>query len=74
MVKFCKLDFLQTMHDNLPEVVINKSVSKANSVIAVTTKEYFIDKAVAYLREDLLKFVEETNIDKTIIDRQYSKF
>ena len=52
------------MHDNVPEVVINKSVSKANSVIAVTTKEYFIDKAVAYLREDLLKFVEETNIDK----------
>ena len=52
------------MHDNLPEVVINKSVSKANSVIAVTTKEYFIDKAVTYLRENLLKFVEETNIDK----------
>ena len=49
-VKFCTLDFLQTMHDNLSEVVINKSVSIANSVIAVTTKEYFIDKAVAYLR------------------------
>ena len=52
------------MHDNLPEVEINKSVSIANSVVAVTTKEYFIDKAVAYLREDLLKFVEKSNIDK----------
>ena len=52
------------MLDSLPEVVISKSVSIANSVTAVTTKEYFNDKAVAYLREDLLKFGEETNIDE----------
>ena len=52
------------MHDNLPEVVINKSVRIANSVIAVTTKVYFLDKVVAYLREDLLKLAEETNIDE----------
>ena len=31
---------------------------------AVTTKEYFIGKAVQYLREDLLKFAEEINIDE----------
>ena len=62
------------MHDNLPEVVISKSVS-TGSVTAVTTKEYFIGKAVEYLREDLLKFAEETTIDeKTIIGHQYSKF
>ena len=64
IAKFCKLDFLQPMHDNLPEVVISKSVSTAGSVTAVTTKEYFIGKAVEYLREDLLKFAEETNIDE----------
>ena len=52
------------MHDNLPEVVICKSVSIANSVTAVTTKEYFIGKAVEYFREDLLKVAEETNIDE----------
>ena len=52
------------MHDNLPEVVISKSARIANSVAAVTTKEYFIGKAVAYLREDFLKFGEETNIDE----------
>ena len=52
------------MHDNLPEVVISKSVSIANSVTAVTTKEYFSGKAVAYLRQDLLKFVQEINIDE----------
>ena len=40
------------MHDNLPEVVINKSVSIANSVTAVSTKEYFIGKAVEYFTED----------------------
>ena len=50
------------MHDNLPEVVISKSVSTAGSVTAATTKEYFIGKAVEYLRQDLLKFPEETNI------------
>ena len=52
------------MHDRLPEVVISKSVTIANSVTAVTTKEYFSGKAVAYLREDLLKFAEEINIDE----------
>ena len=31
---------------------------------AVTTTEYFIGKDVKYLREDLLKFAGETNIDK----------
>ena len=31
---------------------------------AVTRKEYFIGKAVEYLREDLLIFAEETNIDQ----------
>ena len=31
---------------------------------AVTTKEYFIGKGVEYIREDLLKFIEETNIDE----------
>ena len=52
------------MHDSLPEVVISKSVTIANSVTAVTTKEYFSSKAVAYLRQDLLKFAEEINIDE----------
>ena len=52
MLKFTKLDFLQPMHDNLPKVVLKKSVSIANAVTAVTTKEYFIGKAVAYLREN----------------------
>ena len=52
------------MHDNLPEVVISKSVSIANSVTAVTTMEQFSGKAIAYLREDLLKFAEEANIDE----------
>ena len=52
------------MHDNLPEVVISKSISIANFVKAITTKEYFSGKAVAYLREDLLKFAEEPNIDE----------
>ena len=61
IAKFCKLDFLQPMHDNLPEVVISKSVS-TGSVTAVTTKEYFIGKAVEYPRQDRLKFAEETNI------------
>ena len=45
-------------------MVISKSVSIVNSVTAITTKEYFSGKAVAYLREDLLKFAEETNIDE----------
>ena len=49
------------MHDNLSEVVISKSVS-TGSVTAVTTKEYFIGKAVEYPRQDRLKFAEETNI------------
>ena len=35
-----------------------------SSETAVTTKEYFIGKAVEYLREDLLKFTEETIIDE----------
>ena len=48
------------------------SVSIANSVTAVTTKEYFIGKAVEYLREDLLKFAEET-LTKTITGHQHSK-
>ena len=52
------------MHENLAEVVISKSVSTANSVTTVTAKEYFIGKAVEYLRKDLLKFAEETNIDE----------
>ena len=65
VVKFCKLDFLPPMYDNLPELVISKSVSIANSVTAVTTKEYFSGKTVAYLREDLLNFAGETNIDKS---------
>ena len=52
------------MHDNLREVVIIKSVRIANSVTTVTTKEYFIGKAVAYLREDLIKFDEESNMDE----------
>ena len=50
------------MHDNLPEVVISKPVSTAGSVTTVTTKEYFISKAVEYLRQDLLKFAEAINI------------
>ena len=45
-------------------MVISKSVITANFVTAVTTKEYFIGKAVEYLREDLLKFAEETTIDE----------
>ena len=45
-------------------MVISKSVSITNSVTAVTKKKCFIGKAVEYLREDLLKFAEETNIDK----------
>ena len=52
------------MHDNLPEVVINKSVSIANSLTPITTKEYFIVKAVEYLREDILRFAEETNTEE----------
>ena len=52
------------MHGNLPEVVISESVSTANSVTAVTTKEYFSGKAVAHLSEELLKFAEEINIDE----------
>ena len=52
------------MHGNLPEVVISESVSTANSVTAVTTKEYFSGKAFAHLSEDLLKFAEEINIDE----------
>ena len=53
MVKFTKLNFLQPIHDNLPKVVFKKSVSIANAVTAVTTKEYFTGKDDAYLREDL---------------------
>ena len=49
------------MYNNLPEVVISKSVSIINSMTAVNTKEQFIGKAAAYLRQDLLKFAEETN-------------
>ena len=52
------------MHDNLPEVKFSKSVSRANSVTVVTKKEYFIGKAIEYLREILLKSAEETNIDE----------
>ena len=51
------------MYDNLPEVMINKSVSIANPVTAVTTKEYFVGKAVEYLRKDLPKFADKTNIN-----------
>ena len=54
------------MHDNLPEVMINKSVSIANPVTAVTTKEYFIGKAVEYLRKSLPKFADKTNINENI--------
>ena len=52
------------MHGNLPEVVISKSVSIANSLTSITPKEYFIVKAVEYLREDLLRFAEETNTEE----------
>ena len=52
------------MHGNLPEMMINKSVSTANPVAAVTTKKYFIGKVVEYLRKDLLKFADKTNINK----------
>ena len=62
------------MHDNLPEVVISKSLSIENFEAVVTTKEYFIDKAIKYLRDDLLIFDEETTLTKTIIGRQHSKF
>ena len=52
------------MHDNLPKVMINKSVSIANPVTAVTTKEYFIGKAAQYLRKDLPTFADKTNINE----------
>lgn len=32
---------------------------------AVATKEYFIGKAIDYLKEDILKFAEETDIDES---------
>ena len=47
------------MHGSLPEVVISKSVSIANSVISVTRIDYFIGKTVEDLEEDLLKFALE---------------
>ena len=52
------------MHGNLPEMVINKSASIANPVTAVTTKEYVVGKVVEYLRKDLPKFADKTNINK----------
>ena len=55
------------MHDNLPEVMINKSVSIGNPVTAVTTKEYFVGKAVEYLRKSLPKFANKTNINENIV-------
>ena len=53
MIKFTKLDFFQSIHDNLPKVVFKKSVSIAKAVTAVITKERFTGKDDAYLREDL---------------------
>ena len=62
------------MHGNLPEVVISKSVSIANSLASITPKEYFIVKAVEYLREDLLRFAEETNTEEELLAANIRSF
>ena len=53
------------MHDHLPEVMISKTISIANSVKVVATKEYFIGKAIDYLKEDIINFAEDSDIDES---------
>ena len=55
------LDFIQPTSKNIPEVLIAKE-QEENSI---HNKEFFITKAVEYLKEDILQFANENEINDT---------